>query len=317
MSEIGLIVDGEQYTAIFNDSLEMHTFTSDHAAFQELMDAISAQDKEGFIDNFSIANAISESLSVVTDSITIEDGAVYIDGVEVHSEVCDKIIQFHSEGLDYEFLVNFVRRLQKNPSKSSVDQLFKFLQHKGLAIGPDGRFWAYKTVASNYKDKYSGKFDNSVGCICSTPRNQVDDNPANHCSHGFHVGALEYAGPGGWYNSSGDHVMIVAVDPADAVSVPTDHSFQKLRVCKYEVIGEYKAELKATEDDVASIGGLDVSPEDLEVNDNVEISCGSEDFTGRVTFVDQDYLILIGQDGDDYFDEFELDFDYVSNIRYV
>ena len=33
--------------------------------------------------------------------------------------------------------------------------------------------------------------------------------------------------------------MIVRFNPKDAVSVPTDCECQKLRVCKYEVIGEF------------------------------------------------------------------------------
>jgi hypothetical protein len=50
---------------------------------------------------------------------------------------------------------------------------------------------------------------------------------------------LEYAGPGGWYHRSDDVVVIVKVNPRDAVSVPIDHSAQKLRVCRYEVVGVY------------------------------------------------------------------------------
>jgi hypothetical protein len=59
------------------------------------------------------------------------------------------------------------------------------------------------------------------------------------------VGGLGYSGKGGWYHSSGDRVMIVKVNPADAVSVPSDHEFQKLRVCKYIVIGESDQVLEA------------------------------------------------------------------------
>jgi hypothetical protein len=34
------------------------------------------------------------------------------------------------------------------------------------------------------------------------------------------------------------------VNPRDAVSVPTDSSHQKLRTCRYEVVGLYQGELK-------------------------------------------------------------------------
>jgi len=75
-------------------------------------------------------------------------------------------------------------------------------------------------------------------------RSEVDDNANNRCSHGYHVGALGYAGPGGWYNSRGDRVLICKVNPADVVSVPNDHSFQKLRCCYYEPVGEFQDRLQ-------------------------------------------------------------------------
>jgi hypothetical protein len=37
--------------------------------------------------------------------------------------------------------------------------------------------------------------------------------------------------------------MICKVDPADVVSVPLDESHQKVRCCKYEVVGEYDGDL--------------------------------------------------------------------------
>jgi hypothetical protein len=317
MNNIGLIVDGEQYTVIFNETIDMFTFTEDHVNFDELMECVSAQDTDGFRELYCITDQLQESLDVSDGDFEIRNGSIYFNGQEMHTDACDKIIEFYHAGLDYKFLMNFMTRLQKNPSKNSVDQLFRFLQHRNIAIGPDGRFWAYKTVRPDYKDKYSGRFDNSVGSVCEVPRNQVDDNPDNHCSHGFHVGSLEYAGPGGWYNSSGDRVMIVAVDPADAVSVPGDHNFQKLRVCKYEVIGEYKKPLEVVETSSISIGGKSVDPDELVQDDTVEISSNGIDYRGRVSFVGRGYLELIGEDDNGYFDEFELEFDDIDNVRYI
>jgi hypothetical protein len=37
--------------------------------------------------------------------------------------------------------------------------------------------------------------------------------------------------------------MIVEINPADVVSIPTDCQFQKLRTCKYKVVGEYEIDL--------------------------------------------------------------------------
>jgi hypothetical protein len=318
MKQIGLIIDGDQYTAIFNDTLETFPFSKDHSSFHELMECVTDSDRDGFLELYNITNSIQESLDVGDYGLSIRNGAVYLNGEEVNGEICDKIVQFYKEGLDYKFLVNFLVRLKRNPSKTSVDQLFKFLQNKHLAIAPDGRFWAYKSVRSSYKDKYSNSIDNSVGSVCEVDRNKVDDNSSNHCSHGLHVGALEYAGPGGWYNSLNDRVMIVAVDPADAVSVPTDHSFQKLRVCKYEVVGEYMAPLATVEREVSSARSTyELSVDDLSVGDQIEISVYGEDYEGQVSVLEEDYLELIGRDADGVYDAFEFDLDDIDSVRYL
>ena len=71
----------------------------------------------------------------------------------------------------------------------------------------------------------------------------MDDNKDRHCSHGLHIGSYDYAD--GWAGSDG-RLLLVEFDPQDAVSVPTDCSFQKLRVCKYTVVADLtdcKAEL--------------------------------------------------------------------------
>jgi hypothetical protein len=37
--------------------------------------------------------------------------------------------------------------------------------------------------------------------------------------------------------------MLVEINPSDVVSIPTDCEFQKLRTCKYKVVGEYEIDL--------------------------------------------------------------------------
>jgi acyl carrier protein len=56
----------------------------------------------------------------------------------------------------------------------------------------------------------------------------------------LHVGSLEYAK--GW----GQRVVLVEVDPADVVSVPSECSCQKLRCCKYVVLAEYTGPMPDT-----------------------------------------------------------------------
>jgi hypothetical protein len=76
---------------------------------------------------------------------------------------------------------------------------------------------------------------NEVGATIEVARRCVDDNKDNHCSFGLHVGSFDYASD--WSGEDGK-LLLVEFDPADAVSVPTDCNFQKLRVSKYKVIAD-------------------------------------------------------------------------------
>jgi hypothetical protein len=305
VNNLGIVEDNGQFSVIDFNSMRTHTFTEEHVNFTELLEAFKNDDIEELLELLDVSTPLASSLAESTGEVTIKDGSVYFDGVPVRNEITDKVLKFFELGLDYKPLVNFLKRLRKNPSKRSVDQLFNFLQHENLAIAEDGRFLAYKSVRSDYKDKYSGKLDNSVGSVVQVTRNTVDDNPEAHCSHGLHVGALEYAGPGGWYNRSGDRVVIVAVDPADAVSVPTDHSSQKLRVCKYEVVKEFERPLGVTENISRQISGA-IDPEDLEGGDTVLISSYGDDYVGIVNWVDDENIEIETEDGEEEF--------YIPNI---
>ncbi len=50
---------------------------------------------------------------------------------------------------------------------------------------------------------------------------------------------LSLTNPNGWYHSQGDNVILVKVNPRDIVAVPKDHQAQKMRVSRYEVIGDF------------------------------------------------------------------------------
>ena len=97
-------------------------------------------------------------------------------------------------------------------------------------------FLAYKGVTSNMTDAHTGTVDNSIGVTNELPRNKISDDPNKDCHFGFHVGALDYA------KTFSNRVIICKVDPADVVCVPYDCSQQKMRVCKYKVIGHWNGQ---------------------------------------------------------------------------
>ena len=146
-------------------------------------------------------------------------------------------------------LVNFITRLQSNPSANSVNELYSFLSYKSLPTTPEGKVLGYKGVKDDFYSS-TGNADtivvqgevndshqilNEVGATIEVARRCVDDNKDNHCSYGLHVGSYDYANS--WAGEDG-RLLVVEFDPEDAVSVPTDCDFQKLRVSKYKVVGD-------------------------------------------------------------------------------
>jgi len=79
--------------------------------------------------------------------------------------------------------------------------------------------------------------DNSPGTIVEMERNQVDDNKDQTCSTGLHFCGMSYLSCFG-----GDRTVIVKINPADVVSIPSDYNEAKGRACRYEVIGELGVE---------------------------------------------------------------------------
>ena len=212
------------------------TMRNDNANWQATLDALNNEDWDALPNLFYESKAVEDYFDAEA-GVTVKDGAVFYtaDGQEeaLHGVVVDKILHFMRNKLPYKPLVRFVGKLANNPSRRAIDELYTFLEHKNMPITPDGNFIAYKGVRSDFKDHYSGKFDNSDGLTLSMRRNQACDDADIGCSYGFHAGSYEYAKG---YSSGGGHLLRVEIDPSDVVSVPKDCDCQKLRTAKYKVV---------------------------------------------------------------------------------
>lgn len=187
-------------------------------------------------------------------TVSVNGDALSFDGRALPPQLNARILQMATAGENPTPVLKFWERLQLNPSMRSIEQLWPFLDHKGIPLTDDGCFLAYKGVQQNWLDVHSGTFANKPGAVMKMPRNQISDDPNQACHVGFHVGALEYA------RSFGARTVICKVDPANVVCIPYDHSHQKMRVCEYEVIGEYGSQLPNTtytpdEDNEIATGG--------------------------------------------------------------
>ncbi len=229
-------VDGNLTVILKNKA---HQVIPDHTNYKLILEALPTATEDELLELVDIEKAVA---SFSDGQVSIVNGKVMFDGEEVHGSISKRIIEFMSKGLPFEPLVKFLENLMENPSMQSQQELYDFLEHENLPITEDGCFLAYKAVNSDFKDKWKGTFDNKVGQVCEMRRAKVDDNRKVGCSQGLHAGALNYVANYGNVDA-GDNIVIVKINPEDVVSVPSDCNCEKLRTCKYEVVGLYQGEL--------------------------------------------------------------------------
>lgn len=222
---------------------EVYTFGKSHPRYDRLISHLKNNSVEYFEASYDIVSQINEYCE---GYVSVNDGALSWDGIEMPDMFNGTILDMIQQGYPFEPMLNFLDNMSQNPSDHAIVELFEFMQNKNMPITADGHFLAYKAVKGDYKDIYSGTFDNSIGNICEVPRNKVDKNRDHHCAAGLHVGAFDYAKSYGGIDldddegGSGNKLMICKVNPRDVVSVPNDSRCQKLRCCRYEVVSEFQ-----------------------------------------------------------------------------
>lgn len=231
------LIQGSNIVVVIGN--KSHTISKTHMTYQKVLDAIKAGDWDLVKDIIEPKKVV---LNYAKGNVSIQGETLYWKGQVMHGSMASRMITMLTEGFPIEPMVNFMHNLYKNPSKRAVDELYGFLEKSNLPITPDGHFLAYKKVRDNYFDCHSGTMDNSVGKIVEMERNEVDDNKDRTCSAGLHFCSLGYLSHFG-----GDRIMIVKINPADVVSIPSDYNDTKGRACRYEVIGELNKE-EAPED---------------------------------------------------------------------
>lgn len=228
---------------------ELHSVTESHPLFRQIKDAVlNDEDPLVFLDSEYGQKQAKVKFLALDSRCEIHDDVLVFDGEPVHSKLANTIVRYTAEDRDANNLVLFLERLSRNPSRRSREQLFTWASDRDLQIDTEGYLLGFKGVhpspegdddflsvhagkASVNGVEISGRIPQKVGDVVTMPRPEVQDDVTIGCSHGLHVGSWNYA------RSFGQVVLEVRIDPADVVSVPTDSAFQKLRVCRYEVIG--------------------------------------------------------------------------------
>lgn len=226
-------------SVIINNN-EVYQLSHTNPQFEAALDSLKNYDLDGLRAACKPIEVVRNTEVFRAGGISISGGEVIRNGQPIHSALADRILEFSREGYPYEPLVQFMDRLYRNPSKIAVDELFLFLDSSDTPapIMEDGRFLAYKKVRSNYNDIYSNTVNYGLGKVVEMERNEVDDERDNTCSAGLHFCSISYLSSFGSSDPGQTRIVIVAIDPADVVSIPSDYNNAKGRAARMEVVGE-------------------------------------------------------------------------------
>ena len=246
-------------------------FPSDHPSFNALRDAINAGD-EAVVR--SLADVRRTVANQTLGRVQILDNTILVAGKEVSGRLVERILEMVALGSEaVSGYIKFLDNLYDNPSKTAIDELYLWIEACDCPITPDGHLLAYRYVNHDYFDGHSrtvfnkpaslmtdaelktyaepviGGVDNEVttqvidgvtNIWC--PRNAVDDKRDNHCSNGLHFCSYSYLPS---YAGHGP-VLVVKINPADVVSIPSDYNNAKGRTSKYQVLSQIEQGIELT-----------------------------------------------------------------------
>jgi hypothetical protein len=245
-----------------------YVVSNGHENFEAIMDALRKKDFDvipGLISKLVAVADKLETLQSTNDDIIVDlqGGIVTCQGTELPSTLAKRMIRMVEEGFDIAPLRMFITNLFGNPSNSTIQDLYTFLEYGQLPITEDGFFVAYKKINLNWTDCHTGEVLNQPASTMHAPelaalilnpkragkvttcidkngetevsmlRRHVDDRSEQTCSSGLHFCSFEYL-----RSFSGARVVAVKINPADVVSIPVDYNNTKGRCSKYVVMHE-------------------------------------------------------------------------------
>lgn len=235
---------------------------SNHPHWAAIKEGLIRNDPSVF-DLFDVYGGLVSKLTHLSDRITFDGSSIFFDGDVQEGPLADHLLRCIESGVhDYSPVVKFWEKVAQNPDDRSREQLFTWLRACNFTITEEGDILGYKGVVTRGEGEFlsrnsgtawvdgeekHGQIPNRPGTEVSMPRSKVHNNPNTHCSYGLHVGDWSYAS-----TFARGAVLEVHVNPRDVVSIPNDHSYRKMRCCKYKVVRVRDAESKqpiATFDD--------------------------------------------------------------------
>lgn len=234
---LNVIVKGKPVT--------IHKYTNEDR-YNKVLELIKDNDEEAIIKLFDVVTQVSNKLGV---TITKEGLVTYINKegqVEQLPPSLNKtlVAMYEQDESSITPLINFWEKVRLNPSYRVNRCLFDFIEANNIVINEKGNLIMYKIVKRTedkevFLDLYTKTFKQMFNVPVTMPRNQVDDNIEQTCSHGFHVCSWQYLPHYGSAVSGHDAILLCEVDPADIVAIPRDYNNSKIRTCAYTPLSEY------------------------------------------------------------------------------
>lgn len=220
----------KQISVFTND--EVFTITADNDRFAEVLMLLN---QNRFADAIAIMNVKKAVELYVEGEIIISGNKLTYKGMHIDNAMTQRLISSMQNGKPFWPLLNFFRKLMKNPDKNVVSQLYGFMMHNDIEITESGNFIAWKRVTSDYKDIYTKSIDNSPGTTVTMKRKDVVKDPKITCAPGLHLCAKPYL-----KHYAGGTGVIVSCEcsPTHVVAVPVDYDNAKMRVCQYVVCND-------------------------------------------------------------------------------
>lgn len=251
--------DGGQAITVLSNG-EVYVASSERDDFFSIVERAKMGD-ESVIDMFEPAKTVEKKFIRITDRVTVSGGHLLFDNDRVPPSIEASVIRGLRDGTeDWAPLVRFMEKLYSNPNEHSRKQFYRWLETHDFSICADGDVIGYKavepeTLLSVHSGQaivdgvlVSGQIPNLPGSLIEMPRSEVTHDPSIGCHVGLHVGTFGYARD---FLLEGT-VLLIKFSPTDVVSVPTDCSDAKVRVCRYRVIDTTEEKLEPIVWDYAS-----------------------------------------------------------------
>lgn len=152
---------------------------------------------------------------------------VQLDGEVLRSPVADRVLWMKQHGLDYAPLLAFAANLMENPARRPVEDLFDYVDSRGLAIDAEGYVLGYEALGEPV-DPETGPRE--PGRTITVRRNRTEEDPLRPCPTSLKVGPF----PVGTTPAAGTLLPVVRVHPRDVVAVPVGTG--PLRCCAMNVV---------------------------------------------------------------------------------